>query len=105
MSRSLTADVVYEELQQVLHDLHDLSMFGDRKMFRGIVIEDLQFVWRDEPLSHWKITIEPVRAQQPRKLMEILADMEDDGDKVDQPTNVEVEAAQGGTTQATTADA
>ena len=75
MSRSLTIKVVYEQLQQVLHDLHDLSMFGDNKPFRGIVISDVEFVWRDDPLSHWTIRIEPMEPPHPQPLTHVLREV------------------------------
>lgn len=82
MSRALTYDVVMEELQQVLHDLHDLSMFGTNKPFRGIVFRDIEFVWRDDPLSRWMIRIEPSNEPYPRKLIDILTDMEEQDEEI-----------------------
>ena len=76
MSRSLTYEVVMEELQQVLHDLHDLSMYGENRPFQGIVFPDVQFVWRDSPLTHWLVRIERTVPPNPQRLMEVLAEQE-----------------------------
>ena len=79
-------EVVYEELQQILHNLHDISMFGDdRRPFRGVVFEGVQFVWRDAPLTHWTIRIEPmgqVEPLHPQPLTEVLAEMEEDDEAI-----------------------
>jgi hypothetical protein len=63
----------------VLHDLHDLSMFGTNKPFRGVVFSDVQFVWRDSPLTHWTIRIEPLQQPlHPQPLIEVLKEMPDE---------------------------
>jgi|KBSMisStaDraftv2_1062788.scaffolds.fasta_scaffold173882_6 hypothetical protein len=90
MSRSLSYQVVMEELQQVLHDLHDLAMFRENHQFRGVVFRDIDFVWRDHPLSHWTIRIEPTTPDiRPRPLTEVLRDVE-----VDQPTDSQLQATE-----------
>ena len=59
MSKPLTREKIYEDLQRVLHDLHDLSIFGDKQPFRGIVITHLPIQYRDEGMSFWTIRFEP----------------------------------------------
>lgn len=60
-SKPLTLDKVMEQLQRVLHDLSDLSEFGaEGQPFQGVVIDALDFVYRDRPLTKWRITIEQI---------------------------------------------
>jgi hypothetical protein len=80
MSRQLTFNDVLIQLQQVLHNLHDLSQFGEGQPFQGVVISDLEFVWREEPLTHWTIRIEPSTPPHPRPLTEVLAELQEDED-------------------------
>lgn len=78
MSRQLTYDAVVEGLQRVLHDLHDLSNYADHHPFKGIVFTDVEFVWREEPLSHWTVRIEPMEPPHPQPLTHVLKEISDE---------------------------
>jgi len=78
MSRQLTFEAVVEALQKVLHDLHDLSNYADRQPFNGLVITDVEFVWRDDPVSHWTIRIEPMQPPHPQPLTHVVKEIQAD---------------------------
>ena len=78
MSRQLTFEAVVEGLQKVLHDLHDLSNYADQQPFKGLVITDVEFIWRDEPVSHWTIRIEPMEPPHPQPLTHVIKEMQTD---------------------------
>ena len=68
-------DMVTEKLQQVLHDLHDLTAFSGQAPFQGMVINNLPFQYRDIGLSHWTIRIEPYMPRDTlAKVDEVLAE-------------------------------
>jgi len=61
MSKALSTEQILEQLQQVLHNCHDLAASNQRD-FRGIVfVVPLQY--RDFGLSRWKVTVEPYDGQ------------------------------------------
>jgi hypothetical protein len=63
---------IMEDLQGVLHDLHELS-FKQGQFFTGIVIEDLPVQYRDISRSQWRITFEvqpPSRNRPPEEVTE-----------------------------------
>lgn len=58
MSKPLTMTKVLEDLQAVLHDLHDLA-WTNGQPFVGLNIVGLQMQYRDVGLSAWDIRIVP----------------------------------------------
>ena len=80
MSRQLNMEIVLEKLQQVLHDLHDLSGFREEAKFQGIVITDLPFQYRDVGLSHWTVRIEPMPPPHPQPLTYVLQEVAPEGE-------------------------
>ena len=64
MSQPLSFQKVVEGLQRVLHDLHDLSEFGAKRPFTGIVIEDVLLQYRDHGPSYWRVSIQPAGVEE-----------------------------------------
>ena len=60
MSKSLTLQTVVFKVQQVLHDLSDLSEFGEGEEFDGIVLDEIPFQYRDAEASEWRVTFERI---------------------------------------------
>jgi hypothetical protein len=63
MSRPLTTQMVIEKLQQVLHDLSDLSEYGTGEEFRGIVLDEIPLRYRGAEQTSWRVTIELIVAK------------------------------------------
>jgi|SRR5580765_2619480 hypothetical protein len=83
MSRALSTADVIENLQQVIHDLHDLSA-RTGKPFEGIRIEGLIFQYRDNPdPSFWTIVIHPSGADPDAAELEEAEEVEDDDEPDD----------------------
>lgn len=74
MSQPLSFQKVVEGLQRVLHDLHDLSEFGAKRPFTGIVVEDVLLQYRDHGPSYWRVSIQPAGVEEVEEVEEAEID-------------------------------
>ena len=71
MSQPLTMRQVLNELQGVVHNLHELHTGNEP--FHGCVIEMLELVHREEPLGYWDIVILPTGSASAEAVRRTLA--------------------------------
>ena len=63
-SKALSIETVIEQLQQVLHNLTDLSEFRAQRPFEGVTFESIPLYYRErsDP-TFWRILIVPANQE------------------------------------------
>ena len=70
MSRSLTISKVMEDVQGVLHDLHDIHARAGRT-YEGSALA-VEFQYRDFGSSKWLVRIEPMNSPQVQEYLGLV---------------------------------